>query len=390
MKRTVIIGLAAAFLSGCSLGKMDISSLTAGKSTGEDQTAQAKPVPADKLETRDNTCKGRQAAQVMAERAIITIKAKFASGAPSEFGAGIIVSAKGSSLYILTANHVVRKPGAGAASVEVTITDGIGSHRTVPAKIMGSFSPSEPYTDLALLQAEAGRTGEALSALDWAILREARYSNDLKNFVIIGNPAGGGKTTTPPGDADFRNAAELHINSGVMQPGYSGGGVFDAARHLAGIVFEDRGQYAAAYPIEPVLALIRMSGVPVDLKTATASKKEIYLSDVDASSPELKQAATSAIGKALESAGFEPFCPSAGAFKVAIFAKAIKTSGTTAIIELQPTFFDQNGGAVRIEKEQVSLTFFVGFSPLSSPEELEAKLKQGAEKLVSKISKKMG
>ncbi len=397
MTRTLIAAFLGALLCGCTGAKLDFASAVTGQQKGEareNSAPQEKSAPGEKSAPPakaealgDAVCKGRQLAQQKAERAIVTIKTKFSNGAPTGFGAGIVLSAKGSQVYILTADHVVKKAAGATPHIEVSFAGADGAQKTVQAQIFGRFTPPPQYPDLAILQVDAGRLSETV---EWDILRELNL-NDLSGFVAIGNPAGAGITTTTPGAADFRTSTELHINAGVMQPGYSGGGVFDAYRRLAGIVFEDRGQYAAAYPIDPVLAAVRSAGVPVDLKIAPAAvKREVSLSDIEASTPELKQAAKAALGKAMKQAGFEPFCPSAGGYKLSVLVKSFKTSQTTATIELLPTFLAPGGGSLQVEKEEVTLTFFVGFSPLSSPDELEVKLMPGAENLVTKLTAKIG
>lgn len=385
MKKLIVSSLLLSFLAACGLMKTeplrDTSSSTLATEEKSSTSAKITDVPAGA------TCRSRTAALQRAERLLVTITTKFAIGAPTEFGAGIILSIKGNTAYILTADHVVRKSTGGKPSILVAVEAADGTTRQIKAEVATRFTwSSDLYKDIALLQADVSRSGPVM---DWAILRSAQSSNNLKDFVAIGNPAGRGKTATPKGDADYKSTAELRVNSGVMEPGYSGGGVFDAQMHLAGMVFEDRGQYAAAYPIDPILNLLRTAGVPVDLATASDAKKNIFLSDVQGSTPEIEQAARAAITQALVNAGFEPQCSSQNAYKLSLLLKGMTTSGTSSAVEMVPTLLGPDGGQLQVDKVQVSFLHMLGLSPLSSPDALSKKMSEAAEAIVSKVTAKM-
>ncbi len=262
-----------------------------------------------------DTCKAQASAQRRADQLLVTISTKFASSGGQQFGAGIILSVKGTTAYILTAKHVVSSAGAGKPTIEVAIETADGAQHKLIAEVASRFSlASEPYRDTAILQADLSRAG-FVPAPDWAVLR-SQTDRDLRDFVVVGNPRGRGKTSTPKGDGDYRTSQELRVNSGVMEAGYSGGGVFNSSLRLVGLVFEDGGQYAAAYPIDPVIDLLNKAGVPVDLKLAPEPKKNIYLSDVEGSTPELREAGRAVMTDALEKNGFEATCASGNSYKL--------------------------------------------------------------------------
>lgn len=377
----ILLGL----LSACQMPAVGFFQDETGAIEGE-QKLSAIDVPQDA--SKRTQCQGLTAAQRRAERLMVTITTQYASGAPEEFGAGILLSMNDSKVFILTARHVVHKQNAGRPSIKVTLEGADGTKHKFTAKIDPRFAPSSgAYRDIAVLQADVKPDKHFLPP-NWAVLRDARNNVNLKDFVVIGNPRGRGKTVTPKGDADYKSSSELRVNSGVMEPGYSGGGVFDAERRLAGVVFEDGGQYAAAYPINPVLAMLKTASIRTDFTAAPASKRNIYLTDIQATTPELKQAARTAFTEALEKAGYEPNCSSPGAYKLSLLLNGIKTSGASSAVEIRPTFLGPDGGAFQIDKEHMSFLHVPGMSPLSSAEKLKTKMGEAAKKLISKLQDK--
>jgi S1-C subfamily serine protease len=382
--------LFTAFLAACSTGKTEVASALLGQASEPETAGSDAPLKRARTASGDESkCKAQEVAQTRAERLLVIITTRFASGAPSEFGAGLLLSVRGPTATILTAKHVVAKAGAGRPSIEVAIEGADGGVRKLPAEVATRFHvSSDAYSDIAILQADLSGAGP-IATPDWAVLRSQQNARDLKDFVVIGNPGGAGKTVTPKGDADFRSARELRVNAGVMAPGYSGGGVFDSQRRLTGLVFEDGGQYAAAYPIDPVLGILKQTGVPVDLRIAPEGKRNVYLTDVDASTPELKQAARSAIIGALEKAGFEPECAGGSSYKLTLSLKGMTTSGISSTVEITPTFLGPDGGQFQVDKEQISFVHMIGRSSLNSVEAMEDKMRQFSGKLVEKLVTKM-
>ena len=134
-------------------------------------------------------------------------------------GSGVIVSANG---YILTNHHVIEA----AEEIEVALSDG----RKFLAKPVGS----DPETDLAVLQIDAGKF-PVITFGDDSSLR-------LGDVVLaIGNPFGVGQTVTmgivsglrrTPGINTFENFIQTDA---AINPGNSGGALVDASGNLVGI-----------------------------------------------------------------------------------------------------------------------------------------------------------
>ena len=139
-------------------------------------------------------------------------------------GSGVIISADG---YIVTNNHVVE----GAKSVYVTLANG----ENYDAEVIGS----DDFTDLGLIKIEAtGLTAAQVGS-----------SEDLRKgetAIVIGNPLGylDGSVSTGVISAmgrtlEFSDGTTLHNliqTDAAVNPGNSGGGLFNAQGALVGII----------------------------------------------------------------------------------------------------------------------------------------------------------
>lgn len=137
-------------------------------------------------------------------------------------GSGVIISEDG---YILTNDHVI----SGASTIKVTLQDG--------TEYDGHVIGTDSVSDVAVLKIEANGLVPATVG----------NSSDLKvgeTTIVIGNPLGslGGTVTTGIISALNR---EIEVNGEMMtllqtdaavNPGNSGGGLFNASGELVGIV----------------------------------------------------------------------------------------------------------------------------------------------------------
>jgi serine protease Do len=135
-------------------------------------------------------------------------------------GSGFVIDPSG---YIVTNNHVVD----GATKIQVTLDDG----SSFPAAVKGR----DEKTDLALLKIESGKP------LRYVSLGDADQAHIGDWVVAIGNPFGLGGTAT----AGIISARGRDLNSGPyddflqidapMNPGNSGGPLFDQSGHVIGV-----------------------------------------------------------------------------------------------------------------------------------------------------------
>jgi len=149
--------------------------------------------------------------------------------APEQFGecigSGFIIDKEG---HIVTNNHVA----TAASQLLVTLAD----ERTVPAELVGT----DPGSDLAVLQIDV-----PADALTVAELGESASIRVGQRAIAIGNPFGLERTVTTGvvsslgrtlsrNDSDFQ-IAELIQTDAAVNPGNSGGPLFDSAGKVIGV-----------------------------------------------------------------------------------------------------------------------------------------------------------
>ena len=171
-------------------------------------------------------------------------------------GSGVIIRADG---YIATNNHVT----SGASNITVKMNDGT----TYPAQLVGSDSK----TDLAVIKIEA-------TGLNAAVMGESADVSVGDRVIAIGNPLGSLGGTVTDGIISALNR-EIQVNGQTMtllqtnaavNPGNSGGGLFNAYGELVGIVNAKPSSTAATTSIDglafaiPVDTVKQVAGSIID------------------------------------------------------------------------------------------------------------------------------
>lgn len=140
-------------------------------------------------------------------------------------GSGIIIANEGGKYYVLTNNHVV----SGTSIINVTTSDGT----KYPATVVGTDST----TDIAVVSIEA-------SGLTVAKIGDSDALKVGDAIIAIGNPLGSLGGTVTEGIVSALNR-DITINgqnmnllqiSAAVNPGNSGGGLFNAYGELVGVV----------------------------------------------------------------------------------------------------------------------------------------------------------
>ena len=139
-------------------------------------------------------------------------------------GSGVIIAEEG---YIITNNHVIK----GASSIKVRLTNG----NEYPAELVGT----DANTDIAVIKIDAG--DEKLTVATLGSSAKLAVAEDV---LVIGNPLGtlGGSVTSGIISALAREitvdgeSMTLIQTSAAVNPGNSGGGMFNLSGELVGIV----------------------------------------------------------------------------------------------------------------------------------------------------------
>lgn len=200
-----------------------------------------------------------------AERLVATLTAKFATGA--SHGAGILVGGRGGALYIVTANHVVRRGEEKARTVIVRlrIVPGV----TLEGQVLDDYDED---LDVGVIVVE-GIQGQAASLADvpFRSLGAPERLQRGDELHGIGNPQGGGLTTSlAPFRFRERHGSILRFEAPSLAVGYSGGGLFDRAASLVGMLTRDRPPDGEATSISAVIDKLKGWGYPISLAPTPA------------------------------------------------------------------------------------------------------------------------
>ncbi len=195
-----------------------------------------------------------------AKALIVKVVTYYQEGSAPEVGAGIIVGATATDLYVATARHVVRRD-------------------TVAQRIWVVL----PSRD----SAEAALVARARSRLDLAVLRVSVDSARWRRWTAYswdrrGEPGSlrGNDPVSPvgcPQDSCWQAPAPadrvigvdrlgILFQSSFVGPGSSGGALFNAWWEVVGMVTEDAPPRANAIRIDEVLAQVQAWRIPVTLK----------------------------------------------------------------------------------------------------------------------------
>lgn len=330
-------------------------------------------------------CSRSSGAERRAREHIVLIRTTFGASGATQFGAGIVIAARAGRVTIVTARHVVEQSRGGSPQIEVAL--GEDEKRFVAAQLKPFRAPPapEPLNDIAVIEASAAAwPGEAVA--EWQMLRPQSDAIDLGGVLIIGNPANRGKRASEIGSGVSTSPLELRINGISVEQGYSGGAAFDIDWQLAGLVFEDRGSYAAAYPIIPVLRLLEAQGIAVDAKPARPAKRGVYLANVRGQPDELVQLATKSFRSVMQAEGLDPECDAQRSRKLSLKVSGQRMSGTTSVADIEAVLVSQNGAQLATEREQLSVTHMSWSSPWGSSDSVDQKMSKAARDLLKKVS----
>ncbi len=210
-----LIGGAVAFASGGGTGLFPAD--TIGKAT-----APANPVSQQKLDP--------SAIATNADAAVVDVTATLGFQNGEAAGTGMVLTSNGE---ILTNNHVI----ADASSLSVKISN---RSQTYPAKLIGT----DPTDDVALIQAE-GVSGLSTLALgnsssvsvgDGVVAIGNAYNRPGPPTVTQGTVTALGRSITVRSDfGGAESLSDLIEHNAQLEPGNSGGPLFDAAGKVIGM-----------------------------------------------------------------------------------------------------------------------------------------------------------
>jgi TPR repeat protein len=183
-------------------------------------------------------------------------------------GTGFAVKAEGTSVYIVTAAHVIE--GDPAPKVEFFMRQ----NTSVGAVVL----KQDLRYDLALLKAESPQQSLVLR-LETTI---APKTGD--EVTTIGFPQTGGAWLMSRADLAGRDGADLILSGGAIDEGNSGGPVIKGGK-VIGVVQGLQGKFARAMPAGMVVGMLDGWGIAVAPETGTAiSQDDKRVTDAEAGS----------------------------------------------------------------------------------------------------------
>jgi Trypsin-like peptidase domain/Regulator of chromosome condensation (RCC1) repeat len=211
------------------------------------------------------------------ENLTVMVRASFAESDIPEYGTGIVVGRKLSTLYILTAAHVIRKPGLGLARAIDVGFRWLNPRNDVTNTVRASFYRAED--DVAVISVElSARNSPAEDSLLFAALGDPARLEHEEGVRPLGYPRGNAwSTCLSPDSFDKLTGNTIEFESKCIQPGHSGGPLVDEDWKIIGMVQQDWQPHGKAIAISYPLALVNKWGVPVNLESDNSSDTNLFL-----------------------------------------------------------------------------------------------------------------
>jgi S1-C subfamily serine protease len=191
---------------------------------------------------------------------VVKVVGSYGENRVSGFGAGIIVGVDEQSLYIATAAHVVQKE-IDARRIVVTFATGDTAEATL-------LHPRRPGLDLAVLRVVSGAgLVRQWASRSWDRLGDVEALRRDDPAYPVGCPPG--RCWRAPARADRVVGVDglgILFQSSFVDPGSSGGALFNAWWEVVGMITEDVPPEAYAVRIDEVVAQARAWSVPGLLK----------------------------------------------------------------------------------------------------------------------------
>jgi hypothetical protein len=195
---------------------------------------------------------------------IVMIQSKLPQG--EEVGAGIIFgqNQKGNSLYIVTANHVVRQGPEEATDVQVQFfwePEGNAHAASLQKTAYADL-------DLAVLKVEnVDQSDMPSGGLPYDLVGDAGSLKPGDKVHLVGNPNGHAWDMTRTADAvTGKTGSVISFEVPHLQPGHSGGALLDEHYRVVGVLTTSQGSNGKAVNIESVIENLSESRYPIGLK----------------------------------------------------------------------------------------------------------------------------
>jgi hypothetical protein len=200
-----------------------------------------------------------QSPDELIQKLVVMIEGKL--GDSPTLGAGIIFGTGQDRLYIVTANHVVRRGADQAKDIKVQL-------KWLPGEPQEAalLTTSDPDLDLAVLSvAGLSRIGAASGRVPFDMLGDANSLKPYDPTYTLGYP---GARPWDIRKGDVRRAAgrTIQFETPFLYPGNSGGALLNGKYELIGLVSRDEPPDGAAVAMDTVIDSLKTWGYPVSLR----------------------------------------------------------------------------------------------------------------------------
>lgn len=178
-------------------------------------------------------------------------------------GAAIILGRDSQSLYLATANHVVRQDGADAKTIEVQLKP--LAPRWLRARLLPPIADAE--LDLAIVAVDGiKRTELDFCALPLNLGGDSTRVRRGDPVYPVGYP-GGILWAMPlsPDRAAQVFPGQISFESPFVRVGFSGGPLLNRRGEIIGMIVADEPPLGRAVPLDLILKAVRAAGFPVEL-----------------------------------------------------------------------------------------------------------------------------
>ena len=200
-----------------------------------------------------------------AKDAIVMMRTQLPDG--TQMGAGIIVAVTAREVYVATANHMVRRGGGRASSIELQFASAPG--RWVNATLL-DFLDRDLDVAAVVAPLPANFNGAALKTIFAGPAQQLRREMDV---YALGYPRERlWNLSVVPDKVASTTTSRIVFQSNFVQPGNSGGALLDGCGRIVGMVTETDPPEATAVRVDSVLDLVRSWNLPTQPSlAATAS-----------------------------------------------------------------------------------------------------------------------
>ena len=191
---------------------------------------------------------------------VVMVRAQL--GAAPAFGAGIVFGREKDRLYILTADHVVRRGDAEATGIQVNLRT--LPARALPARLLPRF---DREMDIAVLMVEnLASQGIDVCALSLDRLGDPTALRRGSGVYPVGNPNGAAWGMPVSHDqVSMVTGDEIAFQSPFLAVGASGGALLDADARLIAMVRRDEPPFGLALSLDKALPAVAQWGYPQQL-----------------------------------------------------------------------------------------------------------------------------